>query len=42
MGELSSAIETYQTINDWLGRQGYDNIEQEYPNQKIKELSERL
>ena len=38
-GEFSEAIGTYQSINDWLARQGYDIIEQEYPNQKIIELS---
>ncbi len=41
-GEFSKAIETYQTIKDWLDRQGYDIVEQEYPNQKIRELSEKL
>lgn len=42
MGEITKSIETYQVINDWLARQGYDIVEQEYPNQKIKELSKRL
>ena len=42
MGEIAKAIKTYESINDWLARQGYDLVEQEYPNQKIKELSERL
>lgn len=41
-GEFARAIETYQAIKDWLARQGYDDAEQEYPTQKIKELSERL
>lgn len=41
-GEYEKAIETFQRINDWLARQGYDSIEQEYPNQKIRELGEKL
>lgn len=41
-GEFSKAIETYRFINDWLACQGYDDAEQEYPNRKIKELSEKL
>ena len=42
MGQFAKAIETYESINDWLARQGYDIADQEYPNQKIKELNERL
>lgn len=42
MKEFAKAIETYQCINNWLTRQGYDIIEHEYPNQKIRELSEKL
>ncbi len=40
--EFAKAIETYKFINDWLTRQGYDIAEQEYPNQKIKELTAKL
>ncbi|MDF2542458.1 MAG: hypothetical protein K0S47_2176 [Herbinix sp.] len=41
MGELTKAIETYQCIKNWLSRQGYDSMEHEYPNKKIRELSEK-
>lgn len=41
-GKFDKAIETYRRINEWLARQGYDSIEQEYPNRKIWELSEKL
>jgi tetratricopeptide (TPR) repeat protein len=40
--EFAKAIETYKCIKDWLTRQGYDIAEQEYPNQKIKELNGKL
>ena len=39
MGEITKAIKTYESINDWLARQGNGFGDQEYPNQKIKELN---
>ncbi|MHB1483533.1 MAG: hypothetical protein ACYCYI_02625 [Saccharofermentanales bacterium] len=42
IGQIVKAIETYESINDWLARQGFDLVDQEYPNQKINELRERL
>lgn len=40
--DFAKAIETYKCINDWLTRQGYDIVEQKFPNEKIKELSVKL